>query len=176
MVRCKTRKTFTSTRGRTGEYSSPGAHVRQGSWGNVCVTRCMSEYGREHSCVRCTAGNIVSTAVGIIHYWEGTPHRVLISVISYSNNKKSSKKILVSRIFLSQKNPRLGVFELSFLSDTLASDIFGRNLFFPNILFGPPTQIIIEKSPRKKAVSYEDFFSRIIWVGGVKTFLKKKRY
>ena len=28
MVRCKTRKTFTSTIGRTGEYSSPATHVR----------------------------------------------------------------------------------------------------------------------------------------------------
>ena len=28
MARCKTRKTLTSTRGRTGEYSSPATHVR----------------------------------------------------------------------------------------------------------------------------------------------------
>ena len=28
MVRCKTRKTFTSTIGRIGEYSSPATHVR----------------------------------------------------------------------------------------------------------------------------------------------------
>ena len=28
MARCKTRKTFTSTRGRTDEYSSPATHVR----------------------------------------------------------------------------------------------------------------------------------------------------
>ena len=48
----------------SSEYSSsPATHVRQGSWGNVCVTRCMCEYIREQSCVR--------TAVGIIQYWEG---------------------------------------------------------------------------------------------------------
>ena len=35
----------------SSEYSSPATHVRQGSWGNVCVTRCMREYSREHSCV-----------------------------------------------------------------------------------------------------------------------------
>ena len=29
--------------------SSPATHVRQGSWGNVCVIRCMCEYSREHS-------------------------------------------------------------------------------------------------------------------------------
>ena len=28
VARCKTRKTFTSTRDRTGEYSSPDTHVR----------------------------------------------------------------------------------------------------------------------------------------------------
>ena len=33
----------------SSEYSSPAAHVPQGSWGNVCVTRCMCEYSREHS-------------------------------------------------------------------------------------------------------------------------------
>ena len=42
----------------SSEYSSPATHVRQGSWGNVCVTRCMCEYSREHSCVY---------VVGIIH-------------------------------------------------------------------------------------------------------------
>ena len=41
MVRCKTRKTFTSTRGRTGEYRSPATRSFQGSWGNVRVTRCV---------------------------------------------------------------------------------------------------------------------------------------
>ena len=35
----------------SSEYSSPATHVRQGSWGNVCVTRYMCEYSREHSCV-----------------------------------------------------------------------------------------------------------------------------
>ena len=49
MARFKTRKTFTSTRGRTGEYSSPATHSRQGFWGNDCVTRCVCEYSREHS-------------------------------------------------------------------------------------------------------------------------------
>ena len=33
----------------SSEYSSPATHVRQGSWGIVCVTRCMCEYSREHS-------------------------------------------------------------------------------------------------------------------------------
>ena len=33
----------------SSEYSSPATHVRQGSWGNVCVTRCMCDYSREHS-------------------------------------------------------------------------------------------------------------------------------
>ena len=38
----------------SSEYSSPATHVRQGSWGKVCVTRCMCEYSREHKqlCVR----------------------------------------------------------------------------------------------------------------------------
>ena len=69
---------------------------RQGSWGNVCVTRCVCEYNREHrqSCVR-TAGDIVSTAVGIIQYWEGTPHRVLISVLLYSDLKTLDGLFLV---------------------------------------------------------------------------------
>ena len=35
----------------SSEYSSPATHVHQSSWGNVCVTRCMCEYSREHSCV-----------------------------------------------------------------------------------------------------------------------------
>ena len=30
---------------------------------------------------------MVSTAVGIIHYWIGTPHRVLISVLLYRDLK-----------------------------------------------------------------------------------------
>ena len=33
----------------SSEYSNPATHVRQGSWGKVCVTRCMCEYSREHS-------------------------------------------------------------------------------------------------------------------------------
>ena len=39
---------------------------------------------RTQSCVR-TAGDIVSTALGIIQYWEGTPPRVLISVLLIQN-------------------------------------------------------------------------------------------
>ena len=97
MARCKTRKTFTSTRGRTGEYSSPATHVRQGSWGNVCVTRCMCEYSREHSRVHVQQEtSYLPQAAGIIQYREGTPHRVLISVLIYSNPKNSSKKFLLS--------------------------------------------------------------------------------
>ena len=61
----------------SSEYSSPATHVRQGSWGNVCVTRCMCEYSREHSCVY---------VIGIIQYWE----RVLISVLLSSDPKISS--------------------------------------------------------------------------------------
>ena len=37
MARCKTRKTFTSTRGRTGEYSSPATHVRVKTLGATFV-------------------------------------------------------------------------------------------------------------------------------------------
>ena len=37
----------------SSEYSSPATYVRKGSWGNVCVTRCMCEYSREHSCCVC---------------------------------------------------------------------------------------------------------------------------
>ena len=37
MVRCKTRKTFTSTRGRAGEYSSPATHVRVEALGATFV-------------------------------------------------------------------------------------------------------------------------------------------
>ena len=64
----------------SSEYSSPATHVRQGSWGNVCVTRCMCKYSREHSCVY---------VVGIIQYWE----RVLISVLLSSDPKKFPRKI-----------------------------------------------------------------------------------
>ena len=60
----------------SSEYSSPATHV-QGSWGNVCVTRCMYKYSREHGCVY---------VVGIIQYWE----RVLISVLLSSDPKISS--------------------------------------------------------------------------------------
>ena len=42
-----------------------------------------------------TAGDIVSTAVGIIQYWEGTPHRVLISVLLYSDLKTLDGLFLV---------------------------------------------------------------------------------
>ena len=64
MARCKTRKTFVSTRGRTGGYSSPATQEKK----------------RPRKCPNTrTAGDIVSTAVGIIQYWEGTPHRVLLS-------------------------------------------------------------------------------------------------
>ena len=37
MTRCKTRKIFTSTRGRTGEYSSPATHVRVEAHGATFV-------------------------------------------------------------------------------------------------------------------------------------------
>ena len=37
MARCKSRKTFTSTRGRTGEYSSPATHVRAKALGATFV-------------------------------------------------------------------------------------------------------------------------------------------
>ena len=37
MARCKTRKTFTSTRGRTGEYSSPATHVHVKALGATFV-------------------------------------------------------------------------------------------------------------------------------------------
>ena len=47
-------------------------------------TLCVCEFSREQSCVR-TAGDIVSTALGIIQYWEGTPPRVLISVLLIQN-------------------------------------------------------------------------------------------
>ena len=86
MARCKTRKAFTSTRCRTGEYSSPAKHVReQGASGNVCVTGCLCEYSREHSRVY-VQQETSSTAVGIIQYREGTPHRVVISVLLYSDH------------------------------------------------------------------------------------------
>ena len=37
MARCKTRKTLTTTRGRTGEYSSPATHVRAKAFGATFV-------------------------------------------------------------------------------------------------------------------------------------------
>ena len=37
MARCKPRKTFRSTRGRTGEYSSPATHVRVKAYGATFV-------------------------------------------------------------------------------------------------------------------------------------------
>ena len=66
MTRCKTRKTFTSTRGLTGEYSSPATHVRVKAPGatfdgfDACVRT--AQQRTQQSCVR-TAGDIVSTAV-----------------------------------------------------------------------------------------------------------------
>ena len=50
MARCKTRKTFTSTRGRTGEYSSSATHVRVKALGATFVRldACVST-SREHS-------------------------------------------------------------------------------------------------------------------------------
>ena len=68
----------------SSEYSSPATHVRQGSWGNVCVTRCMCEYSREHSSR--VELYVQHAAVGIIQYWEG----VLISVLLSSDPKISS--------------------------------------------------------------------------------------
>ena len=62
----------------SSEYSRPATHVRQGSWANVCVTRCMCEYSREHSC----AYYVVDTS----QYWE----RVLISFLLSSDPKTSS--------------------------------------------------------------------------------------
>ena len=115
----------------------------------------MCEYSREHkSCVRTagdmvsTAGDMVSTAaVGIIQYWEGTPHLVLISVKLYSDPKISS----CLAKFLSQKFPRVGVFELFFPEQIFGEQIFRKHFFvknrffFTKNFFTPPTQIIVEK-------------------------------
>ena len=51
MARCKTRKTFTSTRQRPYRRVQQFCHTRsrQGSWSNVCVTLCVCECSREHS-------------------------------------------------------------------------------------------------------------------------------
>ena len=93
MPSCKTRKTFTSTRGRTGEYSSPAPHVRVEALGATFVWLDAWVLQRTQPCGR-TAGDIVSTAVGIIQYWKGTPHHVLISVLLYSDRIYSSKIFL----------------------------------------------------------------------------------
>ena len=55
---------------------------------------------RLQSCVR-TTGDIISTAVGIIQYWEGTPHLVLISVLLFSDAKISFclQEIFEAKIF-----------------------------------------------------------------------------
>ena len=68
----------------SSEYSSPATHVRQGSWGNVCVTRCMCEYSREHIAVVCTYSSRHHPVLG-----RGTP-LVLISVLLSSDLKISS--------------------------------------------------------------------------------------
>ena len=51
MARCKTRKTFTSTRQRPYRRVQQFCHTRsrQGSWSNVCVTLCVCKCSREHS-------------------------------------------------------------------------------------------------------------------------------
>ena len=58
MARCKTRRTFTSTNGRTGEYSSPARHVRVKAvgvtfvWLDACVSTAentvVCTYSRRH--------------------------------------------------------------------------------------------------------------------------------
>ena len=66
----------------SSEYSSSTTHVRRGSWGNVCVTRCKCEHSREHSRVYVQQEtSYLQQAVRVIQYWEGTPHLVLISVL-----------------------------------------------------------------------------------------------
>ena len=52
----------------------------------LCDSMRVSVQQRIQSCGR-TAGDIVSTAVGIIQYREGTLHRLLISVLLYSDLK-----------------------------------------------------------------------------------------
>ena len=103
MARCKTRKTFTSTKGRTGEYSSP-AKLRQGSWGNICVTRCMCDY------MITPEYTVVCTHRRIHRIYSSRNYPVLGryasscidfgSIMDYSNPKQSSEKFLLSpRIF-----------------------------------------------------------------------------
>ena len=69
----------------SSEYSSPATHVRQGSWGNVSVTRCMCEYSRENSHVYVDYSSRHHPVLG-----RGTPHLVLISVLLSSDTKISS--------------------------------------------------------------------------------------
>ena len=90
----------------SSEYNSPTTHVRQGSWATF-VTRCMCEHSRKHSRVNVQqeTSYLHQPAVGIIQYWKGMPHLVLISILLYGDTKNSSKKFL-------EKIPRLEVFEL----------------------------------------------------------------
>ena len=58
---------------------------------------------RTQSCVR-TAGDIVSTALGIIQNWESTPPRVLISVLLIQNiPRKKINSLQEAKIFLERK-------------------------------------------------------------------------
>ena len=110
---------------------------RQGSWGNVCVTRCVCEYSREHSRVYVQQETYTSTAADIIQYWEGTPHRVLITVLfclqEYFEPKYSSAGSI--RAFFPER----------YFGERYFWKILLVNLFFPKIFFDPLTKIFLEK-------------------------------
>ena len=138
----------------SSEYSSPATHVLQGCWGNVCVTRCMCEYSREHSRVYVQQGtSYLQQAVGIIQYWEGTPHLVLYNIVIQKFPRKIS--FCLQEIFEPKISSALGVFELFFPEQVFGEQIFRekilvRNVFFPKKIFGPSSQIILEKKSSYK--------------------------
>ena len=105
----------------SSEYSSPATHVRQGSWGNVCVTRCMCEYSREH--VHTTRRHPV--------LGKGTDFSSIIT------QNFLVKFPLVSRKFWASKFPRLGEFEPKFPEEILGEEILPENFLVRNGFFPP---------------------------------------
>ena len=149
MARCKTRKTFTSTRGHIGEYSSPATHVRVKALGATFV--------RLYACVSAAENTVVCTCSRRHRIYSSRQYPVLGRYASSCTDLSSldpkykiflGKKSIVSRniskIFLERKT-RTRLYLLSILQADLSSldpkykiflgkkSIVSRNILSQNI-------------------------------------------